>query len=167
NYDGNTGQTRQTWSLAHVPGPRYLDKPVWVLVGGGTFSGGEEFAYNLQALGRATIVGATTLGGAHVFEYFPLSPTMEFIIPFERAVNPVTGTNWEGTGVEPDVAVSQDEAFDTAYRAALEHVSGLETHPSIHTEAAEALAGLKRPAEDLTSMRNDIDNLLAEDTDNL
>ncbi|MGH8881040.1 MAG: S41 family peptidase, partial [Stackebrandtia sp.] len=132
-YSGDTGRTRQYWTLAHVDGQRYTGKPVWVLTGDATFSAGEEFSYNLKALERATLVGETTRGGAHPTEVFPLTPTMEVTIPIARSINPVTGTNWEGTGVEPDVAVPATEAFDTAYRAALEHVSGLETHPAIHT----------------------------------
>lgn len=141
-FSGDTGVTRQYWTLPSVPGPRYLDKPVWNLTSATTFSAGEEFSYNLKALKRATLVGETTRGGAHPTEVFPLSPTFEITIPIARSINPVTGTNWEGTGVLPDIAVPAEEAFDVAYKAALEHVVSTDPHPAILAEAKEALSGL-------------------------
>ena len=67
-FRADTGETRQFWALPYVPGPRYLDRPVYVLTGPTTFSGGELLAYDLQALGRATVVGEPTRGGAHPSE---------------------------------------------------------------------------------------------------
>ncbi|MBS2549923.1 S41 family peptidase [Catenulispora sp. NL8] len=116
--------TRQYWTLAHVDGSRYLDRPVYVLTSGTTFSGGEELAYNLKTQKRATLVGETTRGGAHPTDFHPLTPHVVVAVPNARAINPVTGTNWEGVGVEPDVAVSADEAFDVAYRDARDRVAG-------------------------------------------
>ncbi|WP_194898848.1 S41 family peptidase [Catenulispora pinisilvae] len=116
--------TRQYWTLAHVDGSRYLDRPVYVLISGKTFSAGEEFAYNLKTQKRATLVGETTRGGAHDNEFYPLTAHVTVSIPNARAINPVTGTNWEGVGVEPDVAVSADEAFDVAYRDARGRIAG-------------------------------------------
>lgn len=113
---------RQYWTLAHLDGERYLDRPVFVLTSGETFSGGEQFAYDLQALGRATVVGETTRGGAHPTRFVPITPSVEVTIPWARPVNPVTGANWEGTGVVPDVAVPADEALDAALRRALDAV---------------------------------------------
>jgi hypothetical protein len=72
-FHADTGETRQFWALPYVPGTRYLDRPVFVLTSGRTFSGGEDFAYTLQALGRATVVGETTGGGAHPTRGFPIS----------------------------------------------------------------------------------------------
>ncbi|MBS2534444.1 S41 family peptidase [Catenulispora sp. NF23] len=115
--------TRQYWTLAHVDGRRYLDRPVYIFTSGTTFSGAEEIAYNLKAQKRATLIGETTLGGAHPSEWYPLTPHITVTIPNARSINPVTGTNWEGVGIEPDVAVSADEAFDVAYRHARDEVS--------------------------------------------
>src|SRR5947209_3454535 len=129
-YDGATGRTREYWSLAWLPGQRYLDRPVYVLTSDFTFSGGEEFCYNLKTQRRATLIGETTRGGAHPTEVFPITPTFEITVPIARSVNPVTGGNWEGTGVEPDVAVPAAAAFDTAYREALRHVLGTSTSPA-------------------------------------
>lgn len=141
-FSGETGQTRQYWTLPSVPGPRYLDRPVWNLTSAATFSAGEEFSYNLKALKRATLVGETTRGGAHPTEVFPLSPTFEITVPIARSINPVTKTNWEGTGVAPDIAVPADEALDVAYKAALGHVIAGDPHPATLAEAKDALAGL-------------------------
>jgi C-terminal processing protease CtpA/Prc len=135
---GSTGATRQYWSLAWVPGKRYLDRPVYVLTSGFTFSAGEEFCYNLQAQGRATLVGETTRGGAHPTDAFPITPTLEITVPIARSINPVTGTNWEGTGVVPDVAVPAEQAYPLAYRMALDHVLATTASPTVRAEAREA-----------------------------
>jgi C-terminal processing protease CtpA/Prc len=138
-YDGGTRDTRQYWSLAWLPGERYLDRPVYVLTSDLTFSGGEEFCYNLKAQGRATLIGETTRGGAHPTEIFPITPTFEITVPVARSVNPITGGNWEGTGVEPDMAVPAAEAFDVAYREALRHVLTTSAAPAVLAEARAAL----------------------------
>jgi peptidase S41-like protein len=147
-FHADTGETTQFWALPYVPGTRYVDRPVYVLTSSHTFSGGEELCYNLQALGRAELIGETTGGGAHPTRGFPISRAVHIGIPFARSVNPVTGTNWQGTGVVPDVAVPQAQAYDVAYARALEHVLGLDdVPPPIADEARDALAGLG-PAQD-------------------
>jgi C-terminal processing protease CtpA/Prc len=137
---GTSGQTRQYWSLAYLPGERYLDRPVYVLTSGATFSGGEELCYNLKAQGRATLIGETTGGGAHPADVFPVTPTVEITVPNARSVNPVTGTNWEGTGVEPDIAVPAPAALAVAYRRALRDVLSATTSAAALAEARAALA---------------------------
>ncbi|WP_225837699.1 S41 family peptidase [Streptomyces sp. NK08204] len=105
----------QYWSLPHVPGARFGGtKPVCVLTSGHTFSGAEELAYNLQQLGRAVIVGETTKGGAHPREGWTVHPHLEVTIPVARSLNPVSGTNWEGTGIQPDIPCAAEEALDRA-----------------------------------------------------
>jgi len=141
-FDASTGETRQFWSLAFLPGSRYLDRPVYVLTSSETFSGGEDFAYTLQAQGRAEVIGETTGGGAHPTRGIPISATMAIAVPFARSVNPVTGTNWQGTGVVPDTATSADAAYNAAYRKALQHVLSTRVPPPIADEAREALAAL-------------------------
>jgi hypothetical protein len=143
-FHADTGETRQFWALPYVPGTRYLDRPVYVLTSGHTFSGGEDFAYTLQALGRATVVGETTGGGAHPTRGFPISAAVHIGIPFARSVNPVTGTNWQGTGVVPDVPADAERAYDVAYARALEKVLAMDdVPPPIADDAREALAGLQ------------------------
>jgi retinol-binding protein 3 len=115
-----TDATQQWWTLPYVPGPRFgAKKPVYVLTADGTFSAAEEFTYNLKNLKRATIVGETTGGGAHPGDAARLSAHFMMFLPSGRAINPISKTNWEGTGVEPDVKVTAELAFKTAYLDAL------------------------------------------------
>ncbi|WP_371501148.1 S41 family peptidase [Kitasatospora sp. NBC_00374] len=113
-YDRRSGRTQQFWTSTHLPAPRYLDRPVYVLTSATTFSGGEEIAYNLQAQRRATLVGETTKGGAHPTDWYPVTPHISVTVPTSRSINPVTGTNWEGVGVVPEIAVPADTALDAA-----------------------------------------------------
>jgi C-terminal processing protease CtpA/Prc len=158
-FDAATGFTKQYWSLAYLPGARYLDRPVYVLISDFTFSAGEELCYNLQAQKRATLIGRATRGGAHPTDAFPLTPTLEITIPVARSINPVTGTNWEGTGVIPDLEVPAEQAFDVAYRMALRHVLETSTvqlvldevHAAMsETESAEQPSlGMSQPTDPL------------------
>jgi C-terminal processing protease CtpA/Prc len=110
----------QSWTPAWVPGPRFgATKPVYVLVGPETFSGAEELAYDIQVLERGTVVGERTRGGAHPRDGFRLHPHLELSVPVARAVSAITGTNWEGTGVRPDVEVPAADALAAAHRLAL------------------------------------------------
>ncbi|MFB6564019.1 S41 family peptidase [Streptomyces sp. NPDC056400] len=110
----------QSWSPAYVPGPRFGgEKPVYVLTSPRTFSAAEELAYDLQQLGRAVVVGETTRGGAHPREGWTLHPHLEASIPVGRSVNPVSGTNWEGTGVVPDLPCPTADALARAHERAL------------------------------------------------
>lgn len=117
-FERSTGVTRQFWTLPHLPAPRYTDRPVYVLTSAITFSGGEDVAYTLQAHKRAVLVGETTRGGAHPTARYALTEHVLVTVPTARTVNSVTGTNWEGTGVIPDVPVPADQALETALKAA-------------------------------------------------
>jgi len=89
-------------------------KPIYILTSRRTFSCAEAFAYDLQNLHRATIIGETTGGGAHLVGSENISNGFTGLIPYARAVSPVTGTNWEGVGVKPDIAISADSSLDAA-----------------------------------------------------
>jgi C-terminal processing protease CtpA/Prc len=118
----NRGEDTMTqfWSFHYVPGRPMFDTDLYILTSQRTFSAAEEFTYNMKNLKRATIVGETTGGGAHpggsqiVNDYFLVW------VPTGRAVNPITKTNWEGTGVTPDIAVDKDKALEKARVIALE-----------------------------------------------
>jgi C-terminal processing protease CtpA/Prc len=130
---------RQTWTLPYVPGRRFgKDKPVYVLTSAVTFSGGEQVSYDLQQLGRATIVGEPTRGGAHLREGFTVHPHLEATISIAVAVHPKTGGNWEGTGVTPDIRTTAGHARDTAYERALQDV--ITAGGTAAAEARDALA---------------------------
>lgn len=118
-YDRISDKNFQSWSLPYVPGRRTPTKPVYVLTSKNTFSAAEEFTYNLKGLKRATIVGETTRGGAHPGRDISVTLHFRVFVPMGRPISPYTGGNWEGTGVEPDIAVTADAAFSHAYRLAL------------------------------------------------
>ncbi|MCA9296088.1 MAG: tetratricopeptide repeat protein, partial [Phycisphaerales bacterium] len=111
-------RTEEFWTLDDLPGTRMPEVPVFVLTSAETFSGAEEFCYNLRTQERATLVGETTRGGANPGGLFDVNPQLEIFIPRGRAINPITGTNWEGTGVEPHIAVDAASALDKALECA-------------------------------------------------
>jgi C-terminal processing protease CtpA/Prc len=121
--EGPGGLTQQFWTAAYLPGPRYLDRAVYLLAGPSTFSGGESLAYDLQALGRATVVGEVTGGGAHPSTIVSLAAQVELRLPIARPVNPITGGNWERVGVQPDIPVPADTALAVAHRHALDTIA--------------------------------------------
>jgi hypothetical protein len=126
-YIRQTDEWEQYWTPAHVEGPRMTEVPIFILTSGRTFSAAEEFTYNLKNLERATIVGETTRGGAHpvMGRVFPFEDyAISIRIPFGRAVNPITGTNWEGTGIEPHIAVQAEDALERAIEEARKRVGG-------------------------------------------
>jgi C-terminal processing protease CtpA/Prc len=118
------GRLTQSWTLPYVPGERYgAAKPVHVLTSATTFSGGEQLSYDLQQLDRATVIGEVTRGGAHAREGFRVHPHLEATISVAAAVNPVSGANWEGVGVSPDIEMPAGDALDHAHRLALDHLA--------------------------------------------
>jgi hypothetical protein len=119
-YFRPTDEHSQTWTLPYVPGKRNPEAEVFVLTSPYTFSAAEEFTYNLKNLERATIVGETTGGGAHPGGNRPISERFVAFVPTGRAINPITNTNWEGTGVSPHVEVDHEKALDKAYQLAME-----------------------------------------------
>ncbi len=122
-YEREGDKTTQMWTLPYVPGPRFGGtKPIWVLTGPRTFSGGEDLAFSLQQQGRAKTVGEATRGGAHPREQYKVDTYLDVTISIARSLHPETGENWEGTGVRPDLPVAAGKAFDTAYELALRHV---------------------------------------------
>jgi C-terminal processing protease CtpA/Prc len=112
-------KTDEFWTTPTVLGKKYVGKDVYLLTSNRTFSGAEEFSYNLKNLKRATIVGETTGGGANPGGMVRLEDHFGVFVPTGRAINPITKTNWEGTGVEPDIKVPKEQALKTAYLIAL------------------------------------------------
>lgn len=109
------GTRKQFWTSPQT-GRLGPEVSVAVLTSSTTFSGCEELAYNLQALGRATVIGETTRGGAHPVEVFALGDGLQARIPVAASVNAVTGGNWEQVGVVPDRACPAADALLTALR---------------------------------------------------
>jgi hypothetical protein len=119
-YWRKENRTDEFWTRKDIAGQRYLGKDVYVLIGRRTFSGAEEFAYDLQTQKRAVLVGETTGGGAHPGGMSPLDDHFAMFVPAGRAINPITNTDWEGTGVKPDVAVAADKALEKAHELAIQ-----------------------------------------------
>jgi C-terminal processing protease CtpA/Prc len=133
---------KQMWTLPYVPGQRYVDKEVYVLTSQRTFSAAEEFAYDLQGLRRATIVGETTAGGANPGGPYRIGDHFYAAMPMGHSVNPVTKTNWEGKGIAPDIKVPEKDALSTAQRLALQHLVGKTTDQQVLAALKQALAKL-------------------------
>ena len=147
-YDDRRGPDPvQFWTLPSVPGPRFVDKPVYVLTNRQTGSAAEAFGYALQAQKRATIVGDTTGGSAHPSDVVIAYPGYVLQMPVGRNVNPVTKTDWEGVGVVPDVKVDPGKALEKAQVLALEHVLGHEKSDAVRANLQWTLDGLRSTAE--------------------
>ena len=122
-YEREGDLVTQMWTLPYVPGPKFGGtKPIWVLTGPATFSGGEDLAFSLQRQGRAKTVGEPTRGGAHPREQYKVDTYLDVTVSIARSYDPKSGENWEGVGVPPNIPVAADKAFDTAYALALRHV---------------------------------------------
>lgn len=126
----------QTWTQTHLSAPRMARQPLFVLTSGRTPSGTEELAYDLQAMGRAVVVGETTVGAANPVESVVVDPHFLLRLPTQRVVNADTGGNWEATGVVPDVACAAAEALGVAHRLAAERLlaSGAEVPDAVRRE---------------------------------
>jgi retinol-binding protein 3 len=142
--------TENYWTLPYVPGHMMPDVDLYVLTSSYTFSGAEEFAYNLKNLKRATIVGEVTGGGAHPVDSQIVQDRFILRIPYGRAINPITKTNWEGTGIKPDVEVRASEALDKAYQMALEKLASKAKTPEEKQEITWTLDGLAASAKHVT-----------------
>jgi hypothetical protein len=128
-YNRSEDATTQYWTLPWVPGERLTTQPVYVLTSHGTFSGAEEFTYDLKNLKRATIVGETTGGGAHPVRGVPIDSHFNIAVPVARPINPVTKTDWEGTGIAPDYKTSRDDALSAAIKLAEAKLQADDTAP--------------------------------------
>ena len=111
-------RTVEFWTNEKVDGNKMSDVPMFILTSNFTFSGGEEFTYDVQTQKRGVIIGEITGGGANPGGMFPAGNSLGIFIPTGRAINPVTNTNWEGVGVKPDFETSADDALDKALELA-------------------------------------------------
>ena len=124
SYDRPSNTRRYVSSSHWVPGRRFGSaKPLYILTSSKTFSAAEAVAYNLQALKRAVIVGERTGGGAHPFEYRRVHAHFALDLPEGKSIHPITGGNWQGVGVKPDVEVAADQALDRALELAREAIA--------------------------------------------
>ncbi|MDI1326547.1 MAG: S41 family peptidase [Brevundimonas sp.] len=115
---------RSQWSLAAVPGQRSADIPVVVLTGSTSFSAAEWMAFSLQKLGRATVIGEQTSGGAHPVTRVPIDDRFMLQVPFGQIRDPVDGQDFEGVGVTPDLVVPASDALLAAQKFLLQRQAG-------------------------------------------
>ena len=118
-YSSRTNTTRQFRTLPYVPGKRMPNVDLYILTSRRTFSAAEEFTYDLKHLNRATIIGESTGGGAHMATRMIVNDYIYMFVPFTGAINPRTKTNWEAVGVKPHISVPEEKAFQVAYVTAL------------------------------------------------
>jgi hypothetical protein len=148
-YDRIADRTRESWSLANVPGRRYGQKDVYILTSNFTFSAAEDISYTLKNLKRATIVGETTGGGAHPVMGQRLNDHFFVMVPYARSISPITKTNWEGTGVEPDIKVPAPHALKIAQLAALKKISTQKTDAKASAQLKGLIETLQREVDEL------------------
>jgi CubicO group peptidase (beta-lactamase class C family) len=143
-----TDKTTEYWTLDKVAGKKYGDqKEVYILTSRRTFSAAEEFTYNLKNLRRATIVGEVTGGGAHPVDFYRINDHFGIGVPAGRAINPITKTNWEGTGVKPDIEASAEQALKIAQLAALKKIVARTQDPQRAQRLNSSIASLQRELE--------------------
>ncbi|MFC1574492.1 S41 family peptidase [Gemmatimonadota bacterium] len=142
-YSRESDFLTEFWTLEEVEGGRLSDVPLFLLTGPRTFSASEMLAYDMKVLGRATLVGEPTGGGANSVDLYPVGRDFEIYISTSRAINPVTGDNWERVGVIPHISVPEGQALDTtlvlARTAALDHSSAREADRQAAIEKMEAI----------------------------
>jgi hypothetical protein len=117
-YVRKDDKTEEFWTEPDVPGKKLVAQPVYVLTSAATFSAAEDLCYALQNTHRATIVGEVTGGGAHPTMMKRLDDHFTIGVPFARSISPVTKTDWEGKGIQPEVKVLADQALETAKKLA-------------------------------------------------
>lgn len=104
----------ERWTLDEVPGPRFLDKPLYIVTNQKTFSAGESFTFGMKTTGRAIVVGEATGGGGHFGDTVRLSSEFSMFLPVGRTFDPRTSEGWEATGIAPDIAADPDAAVAAA-----------------------------------------------------
>jgi C-terminal processing protease CtpA/Prc len=145
-YIRETDSRREFFTTAEVQGRRYgIDKPVYVLTSNRTFSAAEEFTYNLKNLKRSITVGETTGGGAHPGGVRRITQHFGIWLPNGRAINPITKTNWEGTGIEPDIKTDAAQAQYAAHLDALKKILAKATDQRHREQIESAIAALQKP----------------------
>ncbi|RUR14233.1 S41 family peptidase [Legionella sp. km772] len=112
-------KVEEFWTSSNWPISRYINKNIYILTSKQTFSAAEEFAYDMQVLNRAIIIGEKTAGGANPGHKFRINDHFSIYIPTGKSINPITKTNWEGDGVHPNVLVLENHALEAAYGLAV------------------------------------------------
>ncbi|OBX25142.1 peptidase S41-like protein [Gelidibacter algens] len=121
-YVRKSNSTKQFWTYSWLPYQKYVDKPIYILTSGRTFSGGEELSYDLQQQNRGIVIGEITKGGANPTEKVLANSNYSVAVPYMQSINPISKTNWDGIGVVPDIQVNSNMALHIAHRSALDTI---------------------------------------------
>jgi len=151
-HDRPSGSMLQAWTMPFTPGPRFVGKDLYILTGKRTFSAAEAFAYGMKSQKRATIVGVKTRGGAHPTMMRQANEHFAVFVPHARVADAMTGGDWEGIGVSPDVETVEEEALAVAHLDALKRIRDRrkEADPDLTSaieEATRAVAKAPIPAK--------------------
>jgi TolA-binding protein len=114
-YERKTKNKTQLFTLENINGKRRTNTPLYILTSKRTFSAAEAFTYTLKHLNKAVVVGETTRGGANRTKRVNINDEFTISVPYIEATHPVTKTNWEGKGVQPNISTSKNDAFIIAY----------------------------------------------------
>lgn len=159
NEDGKRIERGQ-WVLPGLPGKRMVDKPVYILTSTITFSSAEWFSYAMKKLGRATLVGERTAGGAHPVDRKPVNDEFFVQVPIGQIKDPVDHGDFEGAGVQPDIQSPSIQALSVAHKLALENLA--KTSGAKREELAWLLpvlaANIKRPVVDAVTIQKAVGN---------
>jgi tetratricopeptide (TPR) repeat protein len=153
SFSRQTGSLTESWTRRDIGMEPRLDVPLFILTGPNTFSASESFAYDMQSRKRAILIGEPTKGGAHSVDVFGIDDQFEFYISTERAISPVTGGNWEGTGVIPDIRVPAASAADAAV---------VEAKKAAAAYGLGKDAGLKKAVEEMQTLADNAAGLYRE-----
>ncbi|MCJ8269464.1 MAG: S41 family peptidase, partial [Psychrosphaera sp.] len=114
---GRDGKPTENWLNTQVNGINRPDVPLFILVNNLTASGGEALSYLMQNTKRATIIGETTIGAAHSGGTWYFDGFSVFVAN-ETHISAITGKDWEGSGVIPDIKTTDRKSFDAALELA-------------------------------------------------
>ena len=146
-HDRPSKSILQAWTMPYAPGPRFTGKELYILTGRRTFSAAEAFAYGMKSQGRATIVGTTTRGGAHPTATRQVNEHFAVFVPHARVADAVTGGDWEGTGVSPNLETAEEKALAVAHLDALRRIrdrrGGADSDPELKSAIEEAMLAVE------------------------
>lgn len=140
--DGAPGMvTREHWAMPNGDA-RLRDAKIYVLTSGASASAAEHFALAMKHSGRGVLVGSATAGANHFGGSADLGGGYAAFIPVGRTYDPVTGQDWEGAGVMPDIAVAPADALIRAL-----------TELGVEADEAQRLSDAHRPTAPMERRR--------------
>lgn len=156
------GRTMRFTTYDELPAPRRPDVPLYILINATTGSAAENLAYTLQQHGRATVMGRASMGGAHSSSMMQLAEGFIAQIPIARVIHPVTQSNWQGNGVQPDSVVPSEEALAAAHLAALEVLRSKSEDARYRAQVDGYIEAIQRETAQATAARAAQANALAD-----